>query len=220
MKKITALILAVLLAVASCGILAGCAATPQVEDLYDRVVYLIEEAYEVNTVFYGPGLPVYENGSEYAELNHVYFGFDQAKHYEYVTPQSKFQTVEQIKIAAEKVYSKGFLEVVLYPAAFDGYAIDNSAGGTAFGLARYQDISGVFCQSLSKDENGKDENTLYTAMRVYDYSTMEVLSLGRADACKVSMQSWLESTPEKVETVEISLILQDGEWYLDSFTGA
>jgi len=214
------LIIALVLTVASCGLFVGCAATPQVEDLYDRVVYLVEEAYAVNAVFYGPGLPVYESGSEYAEINHVYFGFDQKDHYEYVTPQSKFQTIEQIKIAAEKVYSEGFLEDVLYKAAFDGYAIDNSAGGTAFGLARYQEIAGVFCQSLSKDENGKDENTLYTAMRIYDYSTMEVLSLGREDACKVSMSSWLEDSPEDVETVEISMILQDGEWYLDSFTGA
>ena len=220
MKKAFALFLSLVMVVASCGMMTGCAAAPEVEEFYDRVVYLVENAYAVNTVFYGPGLPVYDTDSEYAELNHVYFGFDQKGNYEFVTPQSKFQTVDQIKIAAEKVYSKGFLNDVLYPATFDGYAIDNSAGGTAFGLARYQEIAGVFCQSLSENAEGKDLNTLYTAMRVYDYSTMKVLSLGREDACKVSMQSWLEDSPEQVETVEIAMILQDGEWYLDSFTGA
>ncbi|MBQ8309433.1 MAG: hypothetical protein IJX80_00285 [Clostridia bacterium] len=220
MKKTMTLMLALVLTVVSCGFFTGCAATPQVEDLYDRVVYLVEKAYELNSIFYGPGLPVYESGSEYVELNHVYFGFDQKDNYEYVTPQSKFQTIDQIKLAAEKVYSKGFLEDVLYKAAFDGYAIDNSAGGTAFGLARYQEFSGVFCQSLSKDADGKDNNTLYTAMRIYDYSSMEMLSLGRENACKVSMRSWLEDSPEQVDVVEIAMILQDGEWFLDSFTGA
>ncbi len=220
MKKALSLFLILVMVAVSCTALTGCAATPGVEELYYREVYLIENAYEVNTVFYGPGLPVYDTDSEYAELNHVYFGFDQKGNYEYVTPQSKFQTVDQIKVAAEKVYSEGFLNDVLYPAAFDGYAIDNSAGGTAFGLARYQELAGTFCQSLSENKDGKDLNTLYTEMRIYDYSTMKVLSLGREDACKVSMQSWLENSPENVEEVEISMILQNGEWYLDSFCGA
>ncbi len=202
------------------GTMTGCAAAPQVEDIYDRVVTLIEASYEVNTVFYGPGLPVYDGDSEYVKLNHVYYGFDQEGYYEYVMPQSKFRSEAQIKAAAERVYSNSFLNDVLYKTAFDGYAIEDGAGGAAYGLARYQTFSDLFCQSVSDDADGNDRNTLYTAMRIYDYSTMEVISLGRSDACKVSMVSWLEDSPETTERLEISLVLQDGQWFLDSFNGA
>lgn len=219
-QKVVALAIGLLCIGFTLGTMTGCAAAPQVEEIYDRVVTLIEASYEVNTVFYGPGLPVYRVDSEYAELNHVYYGFDQAGYYEYVTPQSKFHSEAQIKAAAERVYSSQFLNDVLYKTAFDGYAIENGAGGTAYGLARYQTFSENFCQSVSEDADGNDRNTLYTAMRIYDYSTMEVVSLGRSDACKVSMVSWLEDTPEQTERLEISLVLQDGQWFLDSFTGA
>ena len=49
---------------------------------------------------------------------------------------------------------------------------------------------------------------------------MRVRSLGREDACAIEMESWLPDTPQDVETVEVILVKQDGQWYLDSFAGA
>ncbi len=198
----------------------GCAATPKREDIYDRVVYLIEESSEINTVIYGPGLPVYERETEYCEMNRVYFGFDQKDNYEFVRPETKFGSTDEIKERAEKVYSNGFLNDVVYKTLFDGYAIEDGAGGSAYGLARYQEFSSRLCTSINETEDGKDKNILYTAMRVYDYSTMEVLSIGRENACKVKMDSWTDEAPDLVESIEISLIFEDGDWYLDSFVGA
>jgi len=218
-RKISLLLVSVLLLSALCA-LSGCAATPKVEDLYDRVVYLIEESSEINTVIYGPGLPLYERETEYCELNRVYFGFMQKDQYEYVRAESKFQSVDEIKARAEKVYSSGFLNDVVYKTLFEGYAIEDGAGGAAYGLARYQELSGRFCTSVNEDETGRDENILYTNMRVYDYSTMEILSLGREDASKVKMDSWTDDAPDAVESIEISLIFERGQWYLDSFAGA
>ena len=54
-------------------------------------------------------------------------------------------------------------------------------------------------------------------MRIYDFSTMKVESLGKKDRCVVTVDSWLEDTPENIENVEILIALQDGQWYLDNF---
>ena len=59
--------------------------------------------------------------------------------------------------------------------------------------------------------------TPYEGMRIYDFSTMKVQSLGKKDRCVITVDSWLENTPENVENVEILIALQDGQWYLDNF---
>ncbi len=214
MKKILCFLLTVALLFSFSAVLWSCAATPAVEDIYDRVVSLIEASYDLNTVFYGPGLPVIDAESEYAEINRVYYDFAQSDSYEFVTENAKFYSVEHIKEAAQKVYSKGFLEDVIYKTLFDGYAIEDGSGGVLYSVARYLENGTHFCMATDP------KDVLFTAMRVYDYSSMQVLSLGRSDACRVVMDSWLENSPDKVEPVRISLVLQDGQWFLDSFTGA
>ena len=220
LKNALLLLIAVLLFFLCCTSFTGCSREIQVGDVYDRVVYLIEKSYEINTVIYGPGLPSYVRGSDFSELNHIYFGLLENGSYEYVTERSKFQSVDEIKARAEKVYSKGFLEDVIYKTLFDGYAVEDGAGGAVVGLARYGVVGDKFTVNVERDEDGIDKNILFTSMRIYDYSTMQVRSLGREDACVVSMDSILPETPDKVENVELKLALQDGEWYLDSFSGA
>ena len=212
MKKTVALILAFVCVVLPCFSLTGCASAPALEEIYDRVVDLLESAYEVNTIFYGPGLPVYKTDSEYAELHHTYYDFQHKGTYEYVTEYAKFTSEDDIMEAAKKVYSESFLNDVLAMAAFTGYASDDGAGSAQYFHARYMEDEKWMYQSTA-------DRVLYTAMRVYDYSTMRVFSLGRSEACKVVLNSWLEDSPETVEEVEISLLLQNGQWYLDSFSG-
>jgi hypothetical protein len=68
-------------------------------------------------------------------------------------------------------------------------------------------------------QSTQDESYI-DGMRVYDYSTMEIVKPSKADACYVTMLSWLEDKPEIVTSVRLRLVLQDdGQWYLDSFTG-
>lgn len=220
MKRTLILVLSLLLTLGCCISLAGCSTTVEVDDVYDRVVSLIEGSYEINTVIYGPGLPTYERNSDFSELNHIYFGLLENGNYEYVTERAKFQSVESIKARAEKIYSKGLLESVIYKTLFDGYAVEDGAGGAVYGLARYGNVGDKFSVTADDDGEGNDRNILFTSMRVYDYSTMRVRTLGREDACVVTMDSWLPETPERIENVELNLALQDGEWYLDSFAGA
>lgn len=210
MKKIIALLLLLVTLALSCATLTGCAA-PKVEELYDRVVYLVEASYEVNTMLYGDGLPVYRADSEYAEVKHIYFDFAHEGTHEYVTEQAKCFTFEMIKEKARRVYSERCLEA-LFEFCFVGYATPNGTGQMVIDRARYLEDGGWIYQSTAK-------NNFVCAMRVYDYSTMKVKSLGRRDACAVEMASWLPSAPDRIETVELYLVLQNGEWFLDSLTG-
>ena len=209
-KKMIAGALAVVILVVSGVLLFQHNSAPRVEDIYDRMVYLIESSQEVNALIYGCGLPVWEDDSEYVEFMHVYYGLEPAQHYEIVTPNAKYFSVNQMKEAIEKIYSKEYLDEVIYRSIFDGYAIEDGVGGSVVGVARYYEEGNYLWQS-------KDFKTFYTGMRVYDYSSMQVRSLGKTDRCVVTLNSWLEDSPDQIETVEILIALQDGEWYLDNF---
>lgn len=213
-KRILTVLLSFCLLVGGAVGITGCSRPPKVEDIYDRVVTLIEASYELNTVFYGAGLPVHESDSVYAEYTHMYYGFAMAGDYEIVSEHSKFASVDEIKKAAEKVYSKSFLEEVLYLGAFDGYAMEDGSGGAAVSSSRYQeDGSGFYC---SMD----DMDYLKGDTRVYDYSTMKIISPSDGDACTLKIDSYLLSNPANVFSDTIRLVRQeDGLWYLDSFTG-
>ena len=214
-KKIIAISLAVCLLVGVCIGFFTCSLyrAPKVEEIYDRVVELVEASYELNTVFYGAGLPVYKTDSLYAEFSHLYFDFPYRGQYEMVSQFSTFAAIDEIKLAAQRVYSAAYLEKVLYPAAFDGYAMGDGVGGTAFAVSRYLEENDWIYQST-------EDNHYLMGMRVYDYSTMKVVKPSRSNACYVEMLTWLDDAPDIVSTVRLRLVLQDdGEWYLDSFTG-
>ena len=209
-KKLIAASLAIVILVVSGVLLFQHNNAPKIEDVYDRMVYLIEASQEVNALIYGCGVPVWEDDSEYVEFMHVYYGLDPARDYEIVMPNAKYLSVQQMKEAIEEIYTKEYLDEVIYRSIFDGYAIENGAGGAVIGVARYYEEGAYLWQS-------KDFKTYYTGMRVYDYSTMQVRSLGKTDRCVITVNSWLEDTPDQIETVEILIALQDGEWYLDNF---
>ena len=209
-KKFIAGALAVVVLVVSCVLLFQHNTAPKIEDIYNRMVYLIESSQEVNALIYGCGVPVWEDDSEYVEFMHVYYGLEPARNYEIVMPNAKYLSVQQMKESIEQIYSKEYLDEVIYRSIFDGYAIEDGIGGSVIGVARYYEEGNYLWQS-------KDFKTFYTGMRVYDYSTMQVRSLGKPNRCVVTIDSWLEDTPEEVETIEILIAFQDGEWYLDNF---
>ena len=187
---------------------------PKTEDIYDRVVELVEASYELNTVFFGAGLPVYATDSEYADINHIYFDFEHKGNYELVTNYTKFASDQAIRDAAEKVYSKAYLEDVIYNNAFVGYAINDGTGKPAYSSARYLDDGEWLYQSTSGTDYIPD------GMRIYDYSTMKVVAPSNAKTCYVEIDSYLPSEPSNILRARLRLVMQDdGQWYLDIFTG-
>ena len=216
MKKILLLTLTVCLLFGSVLSFSGCASrAPRVEDIYDRAVELIEASYALNTVFYGAGMPVYKTDSTYAAFTHLYFGSQYAGEYEIVTAGSVFPSIDAFKEAAEKVYSPAYLEDALYPYAFEGYMTGNGIGGAVMFNARYLEEDGVLYQSC---DEGYDL-LMGVGMRVYDYASMRVVAPSNESMCFLEIDSWLEGSPDRVTVNELRLVLVDGVWYLDSFTG-
>ena len=210
-KKFIAGALAVVVLVVSSVLIFQYTSAPKIEDIYDRMVYLLDSSKEVNALIYGCGLPVWEDDSEYVEFMHIYYGLESADHYEIVMPNAKYLTIDQMKEAIEKIYSAEYLNDGIYTAIFDGVAIENGAGESVVGVARYYEEENYLWQTK------EFRVPPYEGIRIYDYSTMQVHSLGKTDRCTVTVDSWLEDTPEQIETVEILIKLQDGQWYLDNF---
>ncbi|MBQ9132647.1 MAG: hypothetical protein IJX62_09300 [Clostridia bacterium] len=215
MKKIVAVILAVVLLLGGClGVFFYCSAqkAPTVEEIYDRVVYLVENSHELNTVFYGAGLPTHAADSVYAEINHIYHNFYYTDTYEMVSSSAKFLTSTDIKNAAEKVYSKAYLEDVVYPSLFTGHAISDASGNPHFAHARYLEDNNWIYQAIQK-------GSYYRGILVYDYSTMRVAKPSNNKMCFVEIDCWDEDAPQSIRTQRLTLVRQNGLWYLDSFAG-
>ena len=87
------------------------------EEARETLKPLIEAAYEINEIFFGKGLP-YE-GEPNRDLNTV------STDYLPVSDESPYRTIEEIKTAAEKVYTVKYLEPV-YSIIFEGLTVDTS----------------------------------------------------------------------------------------------
>lgn len=198
---------AMLLALASCSRRA-----PSTGEIYDRVVELVENAHALNTVFYGAGLPVHETDSEYAEIMQIYRDDPQKGIYEAVSERAMFHSELQIRAAAEKVYSKAYLEQVIYPAIFTGYAISDASGKPYFANGRYFEDGEWIYQYTG-------EKVTASVRLIYCFAEMKVVKPSSDKLCFVEIPCYPAGRPEEVRVRRLTLVLQDGEWYLDSFTG-
>ena len=116
----------------------------------------------------------------------------------------KYVTVNDIKTAAEKVYSASYL-MSIYETMFVGYM---ESGMTDMIHARYYDgADGLMIL--------KDADVWVTAKRIYDYDSMKIVRPSNGKQITVEMDTHLEGESEHL-TVRLSFVLQDGEWYLNS----
>ncbi len=187
---------------------------PDVDDVYDRVVELVEGSQELNTVFYGAGLATYSQARANAENNaNLYMGFEYRGSHELLSDYARFTSEQEIRDLAERVYSKNFLETMVYPQAFVGYAVEDGAGGAVVTPGRFLDDGTALYVSV------KSENWLENGTRVYDFSTMRVTAPSNQRACYVEIDSYLPETPDNIEVTRLRLVKQDdGQWYLDSLS--
>ena len=190
--------------------LSACASQPPaLEDVRDRFVELIESSYEINDIFFGEGLPTLDRDDPANEL--VYYGFYGYDAYEIVRGDCPYQSVEQIKAAAEKVYSPDYLENI-YTMGFDGYADENS---DSIATARYLQKDDYFLKYAFGD---KDTFHILPGKRLYQYDTMAIGPLSNAKAVNLTIDSYLEGDEQNVTKETVRFVLIDGEWYLDEPT--
>lgn len=204
-KRLFSLILALLMLTTALTPMSSCASKPpEIDQVYDRLVELIEASHEINVVMFGAGLPVYPRDTEEDALLHRYYGFYEDGR-EFVTGYSKFGRIEEIKAAAAKVYSEDYCASV-FESLFTGYASDVISGSVL--PARY-----------SEDESKMYQNShvtpLVTGTRVYDYATMRIVSPSRGDYLIVEIDSYAENKPEEWVTIDLSFVFENENWYLD-----
>ena len=208
LKRNAVLLLAVISLLAAC--LTSCASQPPaIEEVRDRFIQLFEDAYEINDIFFGEGLPTYDRDNADNEM--LYYGFFGYDAYEIVRDDCPYQSVEQIKAAAEKVYSPDYLDDI-YTMGFDGYADENSDNVTT---ARYLHTGEYFLKYAFGD---KDTFHILPGKRIYKYDTMAIGELSNAKAINLTVESYLEGDEQNVAVETVRFVLVDGEWYLDEPT--
>lgn len=177
---------------------------PKLVDVYDRYVYLIENAASVNAVFFGEGLPTYKRDGKEAEMQNMYYGVSDDGR-EFVKPYAMYQSVDQIKAAAEKIYGDEYL-ASLYESLFTGYTAE--------------ELGAVLPARYFEDEKGLYQNARVTPItsgtKVYDYATMKILSSSTATNVRVEVECYEVYAPDERVTIKVSFVLEDGDWYLDS----
>jgi hypothetical protein len=177
---------------------------PPLEDVYDRIVTVVEASHEVNVLLFGAGLPVYPRGDAEDDLIHRYYGVaDDSR--EYVTPYTKYKSIDQMQSAIAAVYSVRYRES-LYETLFTGYADGDIMTVMP---ARFQEDERALYQS-------KYVESLVSGVRVYDYAAMEIVGGSNATRIRVAIPSYSESKPDVWTTVTLSFVYENGDWYLDS----
>ena len=207
MKRILTLLLAALMLAGSVMGLPSCSASepaPDIDQVYDRLVQVIEASHEVNVLLFGAGLPVYPRGDAEDELVHRYYGVaDNGQ--QFVTPYAKYASIAEMQAAIAAVYSTEYRES-LYESLFTGFAAD--------------EMSVVMPARFSEDERSlymsKYVDPLVDGVRVYDYASMEIVSYSHSSRLRVSVNSYTEDRPEEWKRVYLSFVYENGDWYLDS----
>lgn len=202
-KKLLAICLLLALTVISAASCSSKGDPPELCEVKDRLVYLIESSKEMNTLFFGKGLPVYKRGSELSERIRVY-GYNEVLYYDVIREQSDHLSVSAIKKDAEMIYSTEYLKA-MYETAFDGVVY---ASGAAY--VRFYDNGDALYQNSSATDFGIYE-------RIYDYSTMEIVEPSDSEYINVRVQTYSLKNGSS-STVELSFVKEGDAWYLNSPT--
>lgn len=208
MKKILAITLIAAIAATLLLPLSSCAGRgdpPALEDVYDRLVEVIETANDVNFVLFGAGLPVYDRNGGEAALLGIYTGGNIDTSLELVESKlSPYQTLDEIRAATRLVYSNAYCDA-LFSSAFDGYA----TGG---------DNNYILPARFTEDQNGLYQNIyvshFVSGQRTYDYASMEILE-GDATHITVGIRSYAASAPGQWQDGDLDFVYEDGNWFLD-----
>lgn len=208
MKRMISILLVLMLCAGVVCSTASCARKgppPAMEDVYDRLVTVIEASHEINVLLFGAGLPIYPRGTAEDELVHRYFGVTD-NGMEFITPYAKFGSIAEMKTAISAVYSVEYRES-LFDTLFTGYADTQ--------------MSVVMPARFHEDERyiyqNKYVNTLVDGVRVYDYAGMEIIAEeSHSTYIRVSIPSYSEIHPDEWVKVRLSFVYENGDWYLDS----
>ncbi len=205
MKKTFAAAMLIIIIIAVALSSASCSGNaPALEDVKDRMVYLIEGSREINTLFFGKGIPVYDREGLLSSELGVYYD-DQYTAYNRALEDSEYLSTDDMKAAAEKIYSEEYLKAI-YETAFDGYLTGNAAAYLRF----YETSDWLFQNREAVDFKLQE--------RIYDYSTIEIVKPSSDEYINITIESYTIDKPNEKETVSLGFVFERGNWYLDTPT--
>lgn len=172
---------------------------------------------ETGTLVYfdeGEGLWYYALGKDYKEPEfQSYYDANDPTTYDYVTFDCEYRTVDDIKAAAEQVYSEDYLKSI-YTTMFDGSL--GAASGLEGVTARYIQYATADGNSLLMQSNVYRSFIFET--RQYDFSTAKIGRGSNSRYVNVEVDTYLPSAPDDRLNVRISMVYEKGKWMLDSPT--
>ncbi len=212
-KQIISIILSAVFLILSCASLVSCA-PPELSEVKDRLVWLIETAKPINDVLYGDGLlSVYDIYGFDDEYNSWFEGEDHYFYYSEIVEgyrnengdiiDQKYDSVQSIRDDAAKVYSSSYMKKIEQT-----FFIDDYEGGEK-----------RFCKYNYAEPYITDENPA----TVYNYDTMEIVVPSSSNTLIVELQGYNEKfyDPETGDIgsgwhkVRLQFILEGGQWFLD-----
>ena len=152
--------------------------------------------------------------TDYEEPTYEFFYDDEdPTDYDYVRYDQEIQSINQIKALAEQVYSTEYLAGI-YESTFVGtLSAADSVNGLSARYMEYTDEEGS--ASLMESNTYKP---LIHERRLYNFSTAKIVRPANKKFVTIEIDSYLESTPQQIQRIRLSMILQDGVWMLDSAT--
>ena len=180
--------------------------------LYVRCSNVILEGEEL--VFEDTKNNNYYYSIEYTEKKYDFYYTDRdSADYDYVSPDSKYLSVFAIKQEAEAVYSRDYLENSVYVALFTGAVASEGTDGL---FARYVEYDHESAGTLLMQSNKYP--ALVTETRIFDFSTATMVKPSSKELVNIEVETYLPSSPDERTVVRVTMVLVDGEWYLDSGT--
>ena len=150
----------------------------------------------------------------YEEPEQYYYTSESPLNYDYITLDSPYHSINEIKTQAERVYSKDYLESSVYVALFSGAS---ATEGLASLYARYIEYYDALRDKTSFMMSN-EYDPLITETRVFDFSTAQMVRPSNKKLVSIRIESYLPSDPNNRVTVTITMVKQNGEWFLDSAT--
>ena len=153
--------------------------------------------------------------TNYSEPSYEFF-YDEKDptDYDYVRLDCGYGTIVEMKEAAAKVYSAAYLESI-YDTMFVGTAgLNEYVTGLS---ARYMEYADPDDGTVSLMKSNTFE-PLVSERRIFDFSTAKIVRPKNKSYVTIQINSYLESAPQDILTLKIGLVLQDGQWMLDSAT--
>ena len=199
MRNILTRAAALVAAVVFTMLLCACSVTYDETEIISASAELIEASYDINTVFFGSGLPAVESDDEVL------------RHYE-IAEDSPYHTKDEIKTATLAVYSPDYAEF-LFEKAFAGFVVsagdEDSVDADQIIDARYVEYGDRLVILPIKDED------VMKLDRTYDTANITVVSQKRGRAV-LSVPSFVDGVPS--DDVELTVVMTADGWRLDTPT--